>query len=137
MGKTPKDPPQSRPAMDAIVVELIDKVDWLAKRQDDLEAAKEAFTEGLAGRLLSIETKLATLEALLVSEHTGAPDLLARKVLAGFLTLLGLQWREFTTGRQTIAKKVMAIGKPLMTEPGRLAGNVEKQVTVKELENAT
>ncbi len=130
MAKAPK-----QPANDELVLELIDKVDKLAKHMDKLEAEKENFAEGLAGRLLKLETVIEGLEALLVGEHTGAPDLLARKVLGGFLKLLEQQRREFTTARQVIAKEVLVIGKPLMKELERSPGHVEKQETVKDLEH--
>ena len=119
-----------------LALDLTEKIEGLAKRQDSLEAEKGAFTEGLAGRLMKTENRMMTIETRAASAGAGTPDLLARSVLGTMLKLLEAQWREFTTARQILAKDVLAMGKPLLAEDSRPAGHIEKQLTVKDLQNA-
>lgn len=88
--------------------------DALQKAIQALSEATEGTTRLLAGRIDKIELAQGNLQALLVGEHTGAPDVVARRVLTGFLKLLNEQRREMPTARQGLVKEIMTAGQSLL-----------------------
>lgn len=123
---------------EALILELMERLDAADKAARELAENLTAFGEGVAGRLLKLEDRMGALDDLTKSEDAGAPDMLCRRLLAGFLKLLDQQWAEFTTARQATAKEIIALGKPLMTVmtvASQRHGHMDKQQTVKELTN--
>lgn len=88
--------------------------DALQKAVHALSEAAEETARRLFGRIDRIEAAQGNLNALLVGEHTGAPDVVARRVLVGFLRLLDLERREMPTARQPLAKETLAAGQALL-----------------------
>lgn len=94
--------------------------DGLQKAIAALSDSAEGAARLLSSRIDKVEMAQGSLQALLVGAHTGAPDVVARRVLTGFLKLLDQQRREMPTSRQALVKEIMTAGQVLL--PGGAAG---------------
>jgi hypothetical protein len=121
---------------DELTLELMGKLDDLAKAFAAHIEATAKFMEGMAGRQVAIDKRLADLDALLSSPKAGAVDPLARQLLADLGRLLGAQRREFSPVLLPFARAFLDRVKPLVPDAARPVGHVAKQEKVGEISGA-